>query len=165
MVISVEDMFVDGPVMRCLASLLSLNDETHPVHFSFSNCELCVYSAGRLIKFIDIGDVLVRANAAAVFSEHFTDSELNEPKRFILCTVSYNGAVVKENYVVSEWFMDYMEMKSRYKHFSREKNKVLLFVSHFHEKGEDGQVLPPHFHVLYNDKPRENATYYSCYSD
>lgn len=165
MVIVMEDGFPDKPINEFLSELLALNDEVIKKHLSLDGFEMCIYSGGKIIKFSDTQILAHRIYAASLYSEHFSEAELLAFNKFSYCTVSYKDVVFTNDYLLSDWFMDYLEIKSRFKNLSRDRNNVLLWVAHFHQLVDNGKLLPPHFHVLYNIVPRQNSDFYSCYNE
>lgn len=163
MVISVEDMFLDKPINEVLRKLLVLDDNTSKVHSSYEGYDFCIFSFGKLFKFSPVESLVNRSACGACFTEHFTDEELKDYKNFVLCNITFKGSFFDEKYLSSDWYMEYLEFRSNYKKFSRDSRKIVLFVPHFHQKGENGGFVYPHIHVLYNNFKCENVSYYSCH--
>lgn len=164
MFISVEDMILDRPVNEVLRELLVLDEKALNKHSLFEGYDFCIYSFGKLIKFSPIDNGLNRSASVECFLKHFSEDELKDYKNFVLCNITFKGVFCDEMYLVSNWYMEYLRLRSNYKTFSKDKHKVVLIVSHLHQKGENGGFVFPHLHVLYNNLESKNRSYYSSYS-
>ena len=161
MVISVEDMLLDRPVLDVLKELLVLDDKDFPSHSSFEGFECCVFSSGKFIRFNEPEMLSVRTSCASSFTDFFSDDEIKEYRNFILCNIAFKGGCYDKNHLLSDWFNEYLELRSNYKAFSAKNKKVVLFVSHFHQKDENGMLICPHLHILYHKSVSNNGFVYS----
>lgn len=159
MVISVEDMLLDRPVLDVLKELLVL-DEKDFSRYLFDGSEFCLFSSGKLIRFNEPENFSTRASCASSFIDFFLEDEIKEFRNFILCNVAFKGAFYDENHLLSDWYLEYLEFRANYKSFSAKNRRLVLFISHFHEKDEKGMLICPHLHILYNKSVSKNSFIY-----
>lgn len=161
MIISVEDLLLDRPVLDVLKELLVLDEKDFPDHSSFEGFECCLFSSGKLIRFNEPNLVSTRAFCASSFTDYFSGDEIKDFRNFILCNILFKGVSYDENHFLSDWYNEYLELRSNYKSFSSKNKRLVLFVSHFHQKDENGIFICPHLHILYHKSVSNNGFVYS----
>lgn len=161
MVISVEDMLLDRSVLDVLKELLVLDKKDFPSHSSFEGFECCLFSFGKLIRFNEPKMLSSRTSCASSFCDSFSDQEIQEYRNFVLCNISFKGSSYDKNHLLSDWYAEYLELRANYKAFSAKNKRLVLFVSHFHQKDENGIFICPHLHILYHKSVSNNGFVYS----